>query len=227
MILAGLSLFFLASFQGMAQDWDFEKPDYQLIEKNIAKKKSDLYYPKLMRRYFSGDSTFTLEEKRHLYYGYRYHSNYSPYGESDYSDSLRDILQKEDHTEAELEKIISFADSVFLDNPFNLRAINYQAYALEELGRKEEVMQLINRMNTVVDALISSGNGLSKDEAFYVIYTAHEYDLLNIFGFGFGGKQSLIEHYDYLELAENEAGIEGLYFDVTPCLNHLSDMFDE
>ena len=32
----------------------------------------------------------------------------------------------------------------------------------------------------------------------------------NILGFQFGGTQSLIEHYDYLTLSENQAKIEGL-----------------
>jgi len=39
--------------------------------------------------------------------------------------------------------------------------------------------------------------------------------------------QSLIEHYDYLTVAKNDAKIEGLYFDVSPCLNSMSNMFKE
>ena len=82
-------------------------------------------------------------------------------------------------------------------------------------------------MGIVFDALISSGNGRDKENAFYVIYPSNEYALLEILGFKFGNSQSLIDHYDYLEVAENELGIKGLYFDVTPCLNSLNMMFDE
>jgi len=45
-----------------------------------------------------------------------------------------------------------------------------------------------------------------------VINTSDEYFLLSVFGFEFGGTQSLTRPCDYLELAENESGIEGLYF---------------
>jgi hypothetical protein len=116
---------------------------------------------------------------------------------------------------------------MLLDNPFDLSAINYQLYSLEQMGNKKSFDKKVTQLGTIVDVLISSGNGKSKKDAFYVIYTSHEYDLLNILGFQFGGSQSLIEHYDYLTLAENEAKLEGLFFDVSPCLNSMSKMFKE
>ncbi|MCW8981765.1 MAG: DUF4919 domain-containing protein, partial [Altibacter sp.] len=99
--------------------------------------------------------------------------------------------------------------------------------AFEQKMEKANFEKTYVRMSTVFDALLSSGNGVSKEEAFYVIYTSHEYDLLNLLGFQFGGMQQLIEHYDYLTVAKNEAGIEGFYFDVSPCLNAMSKMFGE
>ena len=116
---------------------------------------------------------------------------------------------------------------MLLDNPFDLNAINYQLYSLEQMGNMSIFNKRVIQLKTIIDALMSSGNGKNKKEAFYVIYTSHEYDLLNILGFQFGGSQSLIENYDYLTLAENEAKIEGLYFDISPCLNSMSKMFKE
>lgn len=210
---------------GYAQTFYFEKPDYEAIEKVIKDKRSDFYYPKLMERYRQADSTMTLEEKRHLYYGYSFQPAYSPYNRSDVADSLREVLQKDEHTNADLKHIIKYAGLLLVDNPFDLRAVNYQLYALEKLGKQAEFEGRLNQMNVIIDALLSSGDGLKKESAFYVIYTTHEYDLLNILGFEFGGQQSLIEHYDYLKVAENPSQVEGLYFDVSPCLNSLNKMF--
>jgi len=213
------------SFLSYSQDWDFEKPNYKKIEKNIKKKKSNLFYESLMNRFQNADSTMTLEEKRHLYYGYRFDENYSPYSRSDYGDSLRVVFQKEKLDSIDFIKAVDFTDKMLLDNPFDLNAINYQLYSLEQMGNKTTFNKKATQLKTIVDALMSSGNGTSKKEAFYVIYTSHEYDLLNILGFQFGGSQSLIEHYDYLTLVENEAKIEGLYFDVSPCLDSMAKMF--
>ncbi|WP_299768423.1 DUF4919 domain-containing protein [uncultured Dokdonia sp.] len=217
--------FIFMSFLSYSQDWDFEKPNYKKIEKNIKKKKSNLFYESLMNRFQNADSTMTLEEKRHLYYGYRFDENYSPYSRSDYGDSLRVVLQKEKLDSIDFIKVVDFTDKMLLDNPFDLNAINYQLYSLEQMGNKTTFNKKVTQLKAIVDALMSSGNGTSKKEAFYVIYTSHEYDLLNILGFQFGGSQSLIEHYDYLTLAENEAKIEGLYFDVSPCLDSMATIF--
>ena len=221
-----IAVIHLLSIPLYSQDWNFEKTDYKSIEKNIVKENSNLYYPVLMGKYVKADSTLTLNEKRHLYYGYSFQDDYSPYSRSDYTDSLRTVLQIKTHGIPEYKKIISYGDSVLVKNPFELTTMNYQLYALEKLGSIKAYSKKIAQFNIIIDALLSSGNGLTKEESFYVIYTSHEYVLLNILGFTFGGRQSLIEHYDYLELTESDAKIEGLYFDVSPCLNSMSKMFE-
>lgn len=210
-----------------SQEWTFEKPNYKKIEKNIKKKDSNLNYESLMARYLEADSTMTLEEKRHLYYGYSFDKNYSPYSRSDFKDSLRVVLRKEQLDSVDLNKLVYFTDKMLFESPFDLDAINYQLYALEQIGNKQSFDNRMTQLRTIVDAMLSSGNGKQKNEAFFVIYTSHEYNLLSILGFQFGGSQSLIEHYDYLTLAENEAKLEGLYFDVSPCLNAMTKMFKE
>lgn len=210
-----LITFILLGNLSYSQDWDFEKPNYKKIEKNIQKKESNLFYKTLMTRFQQADSTMTLEEKRHLYYGYIFDEKYSPYSRSDYSDSLRVVLRKEKIDSLGLNKIIDFTNKMLVENPFNLNAINYQLYSLEKLRNEELFEKRMTQLQIIIDALISSGNGKSKKESFYVIYTSHEYDLLNIIGFKYGGSQSLIEHYDYLTVSENEAKLEGLYFDVS------------
>ena len=68
---------------------------------------------------------------------------------------------------------------------------------------------------------------MSKEEAFYVIDVSHEYNILDMLGLPYGGSQHLTEHYDYLSLGENNANLEGLYFDVSRCLSTLPGRFSE
>ena len=209
------------------QEWEITPPDYDQIEARINDATSPYYYPVLMDRYTKADTTLTLQEKRHLYYGYVFQPGYTPYDSSDFTDSLSQVLRKENHTDRDLDKIIRYGDSLLAGNPFDLRILNYQMYALQ---RKEDHARFEAKMiqsRAIMDALLSSGDGTSKSFSFYVINTSHEYGLLGILGFDFGGSQSLIDHYDYLTVAENDYGIDGLYFDVTPCLNRLKHMLEQ
>ncbi len=124
--------FLLISGMVFSQNDLAKKPNYKKIEKEISREKSELFYPKLLQRFSISDSTMTLKEKRYLYYGYSFQENYSPYGHSGFGDSLKTVLQLEKHSEKELNKILRLSDSILAKNPFDLRVINYQLYALQK-----------------------------------------------------------------------------------------------
>jgi hypothetical protein len=221
-----LILFTLLAFclTGYAQDFVPEKPAYKKIEKKIKSKKSGFYYPELFQRYLNSDSTFTIEQKRHLYYGFAFQPNYAPYDISVISDSVRAIYDKTELADTDYIELLRYSDSLLADNPFNLRAMDTKLFVYDHLANEAEFMKNMIKMNSIYDAILSSGDGTTMEDAFYVIFTTHEYDLLRLLGLNFGGEQSLIDHYDYLKLQENEYGLKGLYFDVSPCLNHLGLM---
>ena len=222
-----LILFVCSAFLGGASfGQNFEAPVYKKIEKAVKKKSSSLYYPNLMERFLAADSTLSLEERKHLYYGYTFQDDYSPYASSDYQDSLRTLFNSGELSEDDIRKTVAFSDSVLAQNPFDLRAINFKLNAFNRLKLQKEFDQSVIRMTMILDAIMYSGDGMTKETAFYVITVSHEYDVLSILELNSVG-QSLIEHYDYLELAENNAGIEGLYFDITPCLSSMSKMFSK
>lgn len=212
----------LSAILGFSQKRDFTAPDYKKIESAIKDKNSEYYYPTLTQKFNASDSTMTLEQKRHIYYGFVFQDKYSPYHFSDYSKKLNELINKETLTNDDFKKVVELCDLVLIDEPFDLRSLSYKSYSLSKLKKKAELEKNIIKVNIIMEALISSGDGVSKETAFYVINTSNEYDLLNMLGFEFGGEQSLIEHYDYLKLAENEYKIAGFYFDVSPSLESLS-----
>jgi hypothetical protein len=79
-----LLCFFAFSLSAFAQQEIIGKPNYKKIKKSIQKKSSEFYYPVLMERFKNGDSTMTIDEKRHLYYGFTFEDSYSPYSRSKY-----------------------------------------------------------------------------------------------------------------------------------------------
>ncbi len=220
-------LCFLTITSIFSQAEEKNPPNYKAIKKEVSDKNSAFYYPKLFDKFLKSDTTMTLREKRLLYYGFQYQSKYSPYGgHSSYNDSLKTVFQKQNFTKEDFKKVITFSDSILSSNPFDLRSLNYQTYALQELGNKQDYLKKLNQMRTIIQAIFSSGNGLKKETAFYVIYVSHEYVLLDILGYKFGGQQQLIDHYDYLRLAENPENIKGMYFDVSASLNAMKNLLD-
>lgn len=208
-----------------AQNTDIKKPNYDQIKKNITQKNSNLYYPKLVEKFNKVDTTMTLEEKRHLYYGFIHQENYSPYTRSGFTDSLRITLKKKNYSTKDLKNIVKYSDSLLIHNPFSLKAINYKIYAEKQLKDSIGHLNDYTKMRIITDAMLSSGDGHTKETAFFVISPTHEHSLLTLLGYKFGGKQNLIDHYDYLILKENEYGVEGLYFDISASLDHMNSLF--
>jgi hypothetical protein len=217
-------LVLITSLHGFAKGEKSKKINYNKIEKEIQKENSNLYYDSLMSRFLLADTTMSLREKRHLYYGYRYQPSYSPYG-GIMPDSLRALMRQKSHTELDLFQIIDFCDTIITENPFDLSAYNYQLFAYQELGLTGKFDARLIQMWIIIDALLSSGDGLSQKTAFYVLFINHEYVLLNVLGFDFGGRQSLVSHFDVLQLAPNEDKIKEMFFDVSPSLESMTSMF--
>jgi len=210
-----------------AQNDNFKKPNYPEIKKKIEQKNSKFNYLKLLKKYNQADSTLTIEEKRNLYYGYIHHPNYSPYSSREFTDKISAILNKKTITPEEYNSIITYTDALLKENPFDINAMNYKFYAYQQLGDSSAAIKVSSKIKIITDAILSSGNGLTKETAYFVIIPTHEYSTLNFLGYHFGGNQSLIDHYDYLSLKENEQNIEGLYFDVSVSLNFMSNLFEK
>lgn len=209
-----------------AQENKLKKPDYQEIKKEIKDSDSPFFYSNLKQKFNAADSTMTLEERRHLYYGYIFQDQYTPYSNDENVKKLMDILRNKELSANDFDQIITLGDEILKKNPFNLRVLNYQLFAYEKKNDTSKLADKITQLRIIVDAILSSGKGTTAEDAIYVIEVSHEYDVVNLLGFEFGGKQQLIGSNDYLTLAANSMNVEGLYFDVSASLNRFKNMLD-
>ncbi len=224
--IAALILAFTYSGVIFSQEVGFKKPDYIGIEKIIKDESSEFYYPKLFAKYNNNDTSLSIQAFRVLYYGYLFNEKYSPYGNSDYFDSLSVFYQKDTLTIQDFQKIIHYEKLILHDYPFNLRDINSLAYSLFNIGEAEQANQLRFKLHMLVETILSTGDGRSNETGWHVISVSHEYDILNILGFKYGGQQSLSSKgCDILSLAENEFNIKEIYFDVNKILDAERDLF--
>ena len=210
-----LGFLFMLPLIGLAQDLDIEKVNFKKIKKEIRKKKSPYYYPVLYQRYLDLDTSLSVLEFRYLYYGYSFQDAYNPYGTPELRDSLISYLQREDPLQAEIEVSARIAAKLLRESSFRLRETFIAAVSFELAGNEKMSAFYYFIFERQVEAILSSGDGLTQETAFAVIYIPDEYEILEVLGFTFGGDQSLLHgNYDLLRLGANPYGVTELYFDV-------------
>ena len=209
---------FLLSLNSHAQLSTFTVVDYDVIKEAVSDPKSPTHYPKLMKRYLNSDVSLTADEFRLLYYGHIYQDNYEPYSAAMEHNALSVYLQKEEITPVDCDMIINYVNISLIDFPFNFHNLRMAIYAHHVKGNKEEANKRMTMLNGIVDAILSSGDGKSLRTAFHVIYTPHEYEIVNILGYN-AEYQTLNNVWDIISLSRNNDKIPALYFNVEEMLN--------
>ena len=181
-----------AAFSTYAQDEFFSAPDYSQIERNIKEASSSYYYPKLMERYMAGDEKMTLEDGRHLYFGFIYQPNYMPVDTSSYNNELAKALSKKTFSPDDYSRILEYSNALLLEDPFNLRALNAKLLVYAQQNNSGEYKKVAQQRRIVQNAIAGTGDGMSDKTPFYVIKVAHEYDILPFFGYNFGGGDKIL-----------------------------------
>ena len=204
-------------------DTEMVLPDLEQIRMEVNDVQSPYYYPTLTAKYYSNDTTMTLDEYSYYYLGYTFQEDYNPYRKSEYAHQI-DHLYKQGRklSVAEYENLIKFAQQTLNDDPFDLRQINILIYALKGVNRYKEASVWQYRLDHLVDAILRTGDGLTPETAWHVIYPGHEYIILNCLGMKGVEFVFVAPCYDYIEIEENNRRIEGFYFNV----ERILDVYD-
>jgi hypothetical protein len=207
-----------------AQDEFFNSPNYSQIEANVKEQSSSYYYPNLLKKYLDANSEMTLEEARHLYYGYVFQTNYVPTDTSTYNNKLAITLSRGSFTPSDYAEILEYSNALLLQDPFNLRALNAKLLVLAQQNKPDEYKKVAQQRSIVQNAIVSSGDGMTEKTAFYVIKVAHEYDILPFLGYTYGGEDKILRgnKVNYLSLGDNRFGIERVYFNITPIIEYVN-----
>lgn len=203
---------------------DFIEPDFQKIKNNTNDASSSYHYPKLMAKYLEGTSEMTPEEGRHLYFGYVYQDEYIPTDTSDFNSKLANTLSRGSFTQSDYAEILEYSDALLSEDPFNLRALNAKMLVYAQLDDTEAYRKVAQKRQIVQNAIIGTGDGMSERTPFYVIKVAHEYDILPFLGYTFGGEDKILRNnkVNYLSLGKNRFGVERVYFNISPVIEHIS-----
>ena len=199
-------------------------PDYKRIKKEINSKGSEFYYPELLRRFQAADTTLSINQLRHFYYGTATMSEYNPYRFS-LLHELNEALGK-----GYLQEADSIIDKQLAVNPANLQFYEHKMMVkIKQFGRdSKEADDVFFQVTMLSSAILSSGDGLSKESAIHVISIEDEYAIMNLFGLSLKMQSLIIEDgqkFDRMDLEPNKYGWESLYFNTSITETALKKMF--
>jgi len=193
-----------------------EAPDDRMIEAAVVNLSSPYYYPHLFARYEAGDTTLTLEDYRHLYYGFRFDDRYEPTDPTPYADSITLTLTRNIDPQGispelfdDLERQVAGALG---DEPFNMRYLNLATYMAQMKGDMTAAGSYARKMRMVKAAIISSGTGLTKDSPWHVLYRNDETDILTSLGARPTKRMYITFDVEYFHLPVKNNGNRGYYF---------------
>lgn len=195
------------------------KPDLEEIRTSTLDPSHKYYFPKLMDKYQAKDTTMTQEEYRYLYLGYMFQEDYDPYRSSPYSAVTDELRQKDDYTRDEIDTIKKYAEKVLLDNPFDLRQMSFLVHVLKEKKKNMQAKIWEYRLENLLGAIKSTGTGEDMDNAWFVIYPMHEYDMVQLLGYEAVDVEYYEPGFDYLMVQPDGSRsirnpAKGFYFNI-------------
>ena len=121
----------------------------------------------------------------------------------------------------QLRELATIVELSLKDNPFDLRQMSVLVHASQEMGNAMKAKIWEYRLENILGAIKSTGSGEDMDNAFYVIYPMHEYNMIQLLGYEPTAVDFPAEGFDYISVrpeADSKRRIakpaEGFYFNV-------------
>ena len=204
----------LSGFASGGRAYAQEPPVNDSIMYGIIDSKSPYYYPALMMRYKEGDTTLTLEDYRHLYYGYAWQSGYKPFETPPAKDQLMMMFgENMDIYAQDPAKILACCLEIMETEPFNPSTVNMMTYAYGQLGDTINERASARRLEMIVETIKSTGTGLKENSAWHVLYFPHATELMAFMDLQYKRPEIVSRTVEYIEILLPKERTKGYYFD--------------
>ncbi|MBK9190848.1 MAG: DUF4919 domain-containing protein [Crocinitomicaceae bacterium] len=220
-----LSFFIISSAPVVGQN--IGRIDFSEIKKEIENPESNYYYPSLLERIHSDDTTLNYSDYKYLYYGNVFQENYHPYGITDLKKEFNTIYKNRDYKNALLK-----GKDVLAENPVDIEVTLKMIIACLETGDTLLAKIYGKKYFGFLDVIYASGDGKSLETAYVVISVDDEYRIVGDLGL-YVKQQVLINDCDLLIFEKKsqrkvrKKKIKELYFNVQMPLLSFSDSFKD
>lgn len=194
----------------------FQSVDIKKIEAEISNENSPYFYPSLFVRYSDNDTTLSLKEYRHLYYGHALQPYFNP-NLSSGNDSIMALRKYLTGDNVDIKRIIQMAEFSLRLDPFNIGGIYILGVSYDKLGDSVNANKWGDKYLKIIKTIWNSGDGKSHETAFKVLSVSDEYSFLEAVGIKFKEKTLITiggKTYDIITVEENKLGLEKVYFDL-------------
>jgi hypothetical protein len=103
------------------------------------------------------------------------------------------------------------------DFPLSIDQVYFTGIAYKKLGIRDSSKIWFHKYDKLIRSIMTTGDGKSEKTAFIVTKVSDEYSIINAFGFHVTGQaltNNKKKYYDLLNIAQNNYGIDKLYFDI-------------
>lgn len=203
----------------MIDETPYQKVVFSEMEAEVLTPSSPYYYPQIYAKYEKGDTTLTLDDYRHLYYGYMYQKEYEPHKESPYVDSLSNLLSRDGAVfkDESAMTAVRYLEKILDDRPFSLKFLNMMVYVYNEKVRDyKQALIYSYKFNMVLSAIFSSGNGREKTSPWMVLYRSDAQSILQFLGADVSKRVYITTNVEYYHLTKRQDDVRGYYFDFDP-----------
>ena len=167
-----------------------------------------------MKRLKNSDTTLSSDDFFYLYYGYTCQPDYKPYGTPKYIDEYMKHLRAKDEPGVN-DSIIKYSQLILDEYPFLLKYYSMIAYMNHLKGNDSITHKVAYIQDGLINAIMSTGDGISEETSIHVIYTTNDYELIKFFGFEFKAQSLTPKMNDVMTLNKNDAKVDALYFNVS------------
>ena len=122
-----------------------------------------------------------------------------------------------------LRELATAVELSLKDNPFDLRQMSVLVHASQEMGNAMKAKIWEYRLENILGVIKSTGSGDSMENAFYVIYPMHEYNIIQLLGYEPVAVDFPSDGFDYISVQPDADAkrkparpVKGFYFNVGP-----------
>lgn len=149
------------------------RPDFEKIKSETTNPSSPYYYPELLGKYLSSDTTMTDDQYHYFYYGWVFQEDYNPYRPNPYEAETKAATplyhRAGARSRSENGQVQKLAERTLASNPFDLSQMALLIRTYQDL-RKENLEKIWqHKFNKILYTIARSGSGADKDHAIVIV----------------------------------------------------------
>jgi hypothetical protein len=144
---------------------------------NVQNENSNLYYEKLIYKFKFNPTSMSDEEVKNLYYGKKFSKYKTKFFDTDYLEFTKNMAKRN------MKKAIVYGEKYLEKDPTNPEILAYMEIASRKKDKdsKNHILYAL-QTKTLLDCILKSGDGKSKETAIIVNSIGEEYFIASVLG---------------------------------------------